>query len=226
MKIIFNKATSEAPCLTAIDVTLSGTPVFRGLTLAIAVGAVTAVTGPNGSGKSTLLSVLAGALRPDAGTVSCPRGDIAFAVQRSQVTDDFPITVEEAVMMGRWKRLGLWRRADRRDREVVDHWLTELGLTDLRRRALGELSGGQRQRVLLAQTFAQEAPLVLLDEPTTGLDREFSARVIAHVRHAADTGSTVVTATHDSTVTDVADHRVDLGTRDPVATGPAGRPLR
>ncbi|MEW5812583.1 MAG: zinc ABC transporter ATP-binding protein AztA [Actinomycetota bacterium] len=211
MTIIFNKAGSPPPLLlTGVDVAYSGTAVFRGLTLAIAPGTVTAVVGANGSGKSTLLDVLAGVLRPQAGTVTVAARGIAFAVQRSRVTDSFPITVAEAVMMGRWHRLGWWRRPSGQDRAVVEHWLTELELTDLRHRTLGELSGGQRQRVLLAQTFAQQAELLLLDEPTTGLDRDVSSRVVAHLRRAAAAGTTVVAATHDDAVVAAAHQRIDL----------------
>lgn len=212
MKLIINKVTAVT---TPIDVTgvvfgYARTPVFDGVTLSIPPGAVTALVGSNGSGKSTLLGLLAGVLRPDHGDVHVPADDIAFAVQRSQVTDTFPITAAEAVMMGRWRRLGLLRRPKAADRAIVDHWLTELGLGDLRHRTLGELSGGQRQRVLLAQAFAQEAPLLLLDEPTTGLDAASGALVIAHLRRLADSGTTVVAATHDPEVIRGADHRIDL----------------
>lgn len=200
MNLIFNK----------VDFAHRDVTVFRDLTLRIAPGAVTAVVGPNGSGKSTLLGLLAGVLRPAAGEVRVDAGDIGFAVQRSAVTDSFPITVGEAVMMGRWRRLGLLRRPSAVDHAAVQHWLTELGLTELRQRTLGELSGGQRQRVLLAQAFAQEAPLLLLDEPSTGLDAASAAVLIAMLRRLADAGTTVVTATHDQSVIDAADEVIHL----------------
>lgn len=200
MKIVFNKVGFEHP----------GVPVFHGLSLSIAPNAVTALVGSNGSGKSTLLGLLAGVLSPDAGCLSTGVDDVAFAVQRSAVTDNFPITAFEAVMMGRWRRLGLMRRPKPVDRAIVEHWLTELGLADVRDRTLGELSGGQRQRVLLAQAFVQQAPLLLLDEPTTGLDSGSAAVVVEHLRRLADAGTTVVAATHDAAVVLAADHRIDL----------------
>jgi zinc/manganese transport system ATP-binding protein len=123
--------------------------------------------------------------------------DVALAVQRSKVSETFPITVHEAVAMGRWRRLGLLKQPSRADRDVVDYWITELGLDQLRRRRLGTLSGGQRQRTLLAQTFAQESPVVLLDEPTVGLDRESWDRVALQMNRLAASGTTVVAATHD-----------------------------
>ena len=212
MTIIFNKGTSATARIdvSAVDFGYPGMPVFRGLTLSVTPGAVTAVVGANGSGKSTLLSLLAGALRPAAGRVHVDARDIAFAVQRSAVTHSFPVTAGEAVMMGRWRRLGLLRRPKADDRAVVEHWLTELGLSDLRHRALGELSGGQRQRVLLAQAFVQQAPLLLLDEPTTGLDTDSAGVVIGHLRRLAGEGTTVVTATHDPAVVQTADRCIDL----------------
>lgn len=213
MGIIFNKPVVFATRteLTGVAFGYARTPVFSGLTLSIEPGALTAVLGANGSGKSTLLNLLAGVLRPDRGEVRVDVGDTAYAVQRSQASDTFPMTAAEAVMMGRWRRLGLLRRPDKADHAIVENWITELGLNELRHRTLGELSGGQRQRVLLAQALAQEAPLLLLDEPTTGLDTASGALVIAHLRRLADTGKTVVAATHDAALAQAADHRIELG---------------
>ncbi|WP_370333701.1 zinc ABC transporter ATP-binding protein AztA [Mycolicibacterium hippocampi] len=219
MTIIFNKGSSAVVPevariqLSDVDFGYAQSPVFRGLSLSVPPAAITAVVGSNGAGKSTLLALLAGVSVPDTGTVRVGVGEAAFAVQRSRVTDTFPITAAEAVMMGRWHRLGLIRRPSATDRAVVEHWLTALGLTGVRRRTLGELSGGQRQRVLLAQAFAQEAPLLLLDEPTTGLDTSAKSLVIAHLRSLADAGTTVVAATHDTDVVTAADHRIDLDER-------------
>lgn len=220
MNIIFNKAVRATPRIEVAGVVFSypETAVFRGLTVSIALGALTGIAGANGSGKSTLLGLLAGVEKPAKGRVQVGTGDIALAVQRSEVTDAFPITVAEAVMMGRWRRLGLLGRPKAADRAAVEHWLTELGLGELRRRTLGELSGGQRQRVLLAQAFAQEAPLLLLDEPTTGLDAASAALVISHMRRLAAAGTTVVAATHDADLIRACDHRIDLDG----GTGPLG----
>jgi zinc/manganese transport system ATP-binding protein len=220
MKTIFNRGPavtlgSQPIAVSGVDYRYPSSDVFRGLHVSIARGALTAVTGANGSGKSTLLGLLAGVLQPARGTVDTGTADIALAVQRSLVTDSFPITAAEAVMMGRWRRLGLLRRPRVADHAVVDHWLSEFGLTAARHRSLGELSGGQRQRVLLAQAFAQEASLLLLDEPTTGLDSATGALVIGHLRRFAASGTTVVAATHDAAVISAADHRLDLDTSSP-----------
>jgi zinc/manganese transport system ATP-binding protein len=212
MNTIINKVTPvTAPIdVVGVDFCYAGRTVFRGLDISISTASVTALTGTNGCGKSTLLGLLAGIQRPASGSIRTDTDNIALAVQRSQVTDSFPVTVSEAVMMGRWRHLGLLRRPKATDRAVVEHWLTQMGLTELRHRTLGELSGGQRQRALLAQAFAQEAPLLLLDEPTTGLDTASAALVIAHLRTLADDGTTVVAATHDAALIKAADHRIDL----------------
>jgi len=212
MTFIFNKdrVVDGTPGLVGVDFGYRRTDVFRDLTVSFESRALTAVVGSNGSGKSTLLSLLAGVERPRRGEVRRNVAEVAFAVQRSEVTDTFPITAAEAVMMGRWRRLGLFRRPGAADRAVVEHWLTELDLGDLRHRTLGELSGGQRQRVLLAQAFAQEAPLLLLDEPTTGLDGDAADGVTSHLRRLAGAGTTVVAATHDARVVRAADRCVDL----------------
>ena len=173
------------------------TPVLRDFSLEISAGTATTLLGHYGSGKSTVLGLLAGVLRPQAGRVHRDV-DVALAPQHSQVSEVFPITVAEAVMMGLWGRLGLWRRPSTEDREIVDHWITTLGLDPLRRLRLGELSGGQRQRTLVAQAFAQQAPLVALDEPTTGVDDESRARVLDGIRQLVGAGATVVAATHDA----------------------------
>ncbi|GAA1687318.1 ABC transporter ATP-binding protein [Mycolicibacterium murale] len=171
-------------------------PVLSDFSLDIVAGSATTLLGHNGSGKSTVLGLLAGVLRPQAGRVH-RNADVALAPQHSKVSDVFPITVAEAVMMGRWGKLGLLRRPTAEDRQIVDHWIATLDLGHLRRRRIGELSGGQRQRTLVAQAFAQQAPIVALDEPTTGVDDESKAKVLEGIRELIAAGSTVVAATHD-----------------------------
>ena len=199
----------------------NGTDVFTGLTLAIPTSAATALVGSNGSGKSTLLGLIAGTLRPVRGTVDLGgTTDVALATQHSPVGDAFPITVAEVVGMGRWRRLGLLRRASRADREIVDFWITELGLDEVRERRLGDLSGGQRHRALLAQTFAQEAPIVLLDEPTVDLDAQARSGLMRQLDRLVASGSTVVTATHDVEMVRRMDHCISLD--QPRSTGCVG----
>lgn len=154
--------------------------VLHGITARVPRSGVTAVVGPNGSGKSTLLSVAAGVVAPTGGSVRRSHARRpAVVVQRSAVSDALPITVEETVAMGRWAHRGPWRRLTKRDHRIVMECMAHLGVLDLAPRRLGELSGGQRQRALVAQGLAQESDLLLLDEPTTGLDAEARERISA-----------------------------------------------
>jgi zinc/manganese transport system ATP-binding protein len=176
------------------------------------------VVGPNGSGKSTLLELIAGVATPERGAVEVGGREVALALQRSQVGDTFPITVAEAVAMGRWRRLGLLRRPSRTDRDIVSYWIAELGLDELAHRRLGDLSVGS-QRVLLAQAFAQQAPVVLLDEPPTGLDADATDRVTQQLRRLVASGTTIVAATHDFDVGRRVDHCVQLSGGRVVSSG-------
>ncbi|WP_237524884.1 zinc ABC transporter ATP-binding protein AztA [Streptomyces sp. SID5643] len=173
-------------------------PVLHQLDAEIPALAITVLVGPNGSGKSTLLGVMAGVIRPTSGRVH-HLGDRppAFVPQHSAVTDALPLTVRQAVEMGRWGDRGPWRRLTRQDRATVDQSMERLGVAHLAARQLGELSGGQRQRALIAQGLAQESDLLLLDEPTTGLDPEARDRIATLLRELVADGRTVVQATHD-----------------------------
>ncbi|MFJ4762017.1 zinc ABC transporter ATP-binding protein AztA [Streptomyces diastaticus] len=184
--------------LDEVSAGYAGRDVLKRLGARIPAFTTTAVVGPNGSGKSTLLGVMAGVIRVTSGSVRHRTGKRpAFVVQRSAATDALPLTVREAVAMGRWGRLGLWRRLSREDRAVVEECMGRLDIASLADRQLGELSGGQRQRALVAQGLAQEADLLLLDEPTTGLDAT-AQRLIADVlAEVTARGGTVVQATHD-----------------------------
>ncbi|MEU7315902.1 zinc ABC transporter ATP-binding protein AztA [Streptomyces sp. NPDC007083] len=175
-----------------------GRPVLHRLSADIPALTMTALVGPNGSGKSTLLGVLAGVITATSGQLRYADGaPPAFVPQRGAVGDALPLTARQTVEMGRWGERGLWRRLTRQDRAAVDHAMERLGVTGLGARQLGELSGGQRQRVLIAQGLAQQSDLLLLDEPTTGLDPEARERITTLLTDLVADGSTVVQATHD-----------------------------
>lgn len=159
---------------------------------------MTALVGPNGSGKSTLLGVVAGVIDPTSGDLEYGGSrPPAFVPQRGAVGDTLPLTVRQTVEMGCWGERGPWRRLTGEDRATVDAAMERLGITDLAARQLGELSGGQRQRALIAQGLAQGSDLLLLDEPTTGLDPEARDRIAALLAELVTDGVTVVQATHD-----------------------------
>ncbi|WP_327669153.1 MULTISPECIES: zinc ABC transporter ATP-binding protein AztA [unclassified Streptomyces] len=215
MKTMFNKPTivpaprQDRTTRVHLDELCAGYPgrkVLHQLTTDIAELANVALVGPNGSGKSTLLGVVAGVIRPTSGEVR-HHGERrpAFVPQRGAVGDTLPLTVRQTVEMGRWGGLGSWRRPSRRDLAAVDTALDRLGIGDLAGRQLGELSGGQRQRTLVAQGLAQESDLLLLDEPTTGLDPEARGRIGALLTELGGEGVTVVQATHDLEAARAAD---------------------
>ncbi|MFD6100051.1 zinc ABC transporter ATP-binding protein AztA [Nocardiopsis flavescens] len=222
-------AQGQAPVIELADVRAGyrDRDVLHGAALALHAGTVTALVGANGSGKSTLLAVMAGVLAPRSGTVTLgtPRRP-ALVVQRSAASDALPLTAREAVAMGRWGLLGPWRRPTRRDRAAVGECMDRLGVADLARRRLGELSGGQRQRVLLAQGLAQEADLLLLDEPSTGLDADSRERIAAVLDQERGRGAAVVHATHSRGEADRADRVLVMEGGRPVAgEAPVKEPL-
>lgn len=206
MKIMFKKSSSFAQAggeaarvrFTGLCAGYPGRPVLHQLDGDIPALATTALVGPNGSGKSTLLGVLAGVIQPTSGELH-RHGERppAFVPQRGAVGDALPLTVRQTVEMGRWGDRGPWRRLTRQDRMTVDRAMDRLGIGDLATRQLGELSGGQRQRALIAQGLAQESDLLLLDEPTTGLDPEARGWIGALLTELVADGVTVVHATHD-----------------------------
>jgi manganese transport system ATP-binding protein len=176
-------------------------------------GSITAIIGPNGSGKSTLLHAIAGLLPLTSGELTVFGGEphasrerVSYVLQYTAAPAGTPLTVREAVGMGRYPGLGLLRRFTRTDRERITSALARLEITDLERRHLTELSGGQRQRVYVAQGIAQDHAMLLLDEPLTGLDLN-SARTIDAIIHEEPTrGCTVVLTTHDLEEARAADH--------------------
>ncbi|MFC4002414.1 zinc ABC transporter ATP-binding protein AztA [Prauserella oleivorans] len=185
----------------------SGRVVLHRITARLPRAAVTAIVGPNGSGKSTLLGSVAGVVRPTAGSVRLPDGmRPALVVQRSAVSDRLPITVLETVRMGRWAHRRLWRRLSEQDHEIVAECLHLLGISELAKRRLGTLSGGQRQRVLVAQGLAQRSDILLLDEPTTGLDGPARDIIAGALTDTAARGAAVVHVTHDLADAARADH--------------------
>lgn len=174
--------------------------------LTVEPGEACGLVGVNGSGKSTLFKAAVGLVRPVAGDVSVLGGPadrarragvVAYVPQADDLDRDFPVSVEDVVLMGRYHRMGPLRRPAAADRAAVAQALARVGLDDLAGRQVGRLSGGQRQRVLLARALAQEARLLLLDEPFTGVDAVSEAAVTAVLRDLVAQGCSLVVSTHD-----------------------------
>ena len=160
--------------LSGVTCSYGGAPVLRGVDLEIAASQFTGVVGPSGSGKTTLLKLLLGSVRPGAGTVERRDGlRVGYVPQVEQVDWSFPITVSECVLMARTPSLRRGRRLpwpSRGERAEVHEVLSRLGIEGLGGRHIRELSGGQQQRVFIARALLGRPDLLLLDEPTTGLD--------------------------------------------------------
>jgi len=220
---------AEAPAVSAVglSVALGGRPALSDVTFDLIEGRQLAVVGPNGAGKSTLLRVLAGLLSPSEGAVRihghgpCGHVCIAYVPQRSGIDWRFPVTVGDVVMMGRVQRIGPVRRPRGRDRHVVDDALAAVNLSDLARRQIDELSGGQQQRMFIARALAQEAELILLDEPFAGLDIPSRAEVLDLVASLRERDVTVVVALHDLGIAAGSLDEVLLLKRRMIGFGPA-----
>ena len=162
-----------------------------------------AVVGPNGAGKSTLFKLIVGTVKPSLGQVQIfghgPDGHICigYVPQRNEIDWSFPVTVEDVVMMGRVGQIGLFRWPRRADWEVVRASLARVSATHLAKKQIGELSGGQQQRIFIARALAQEAELLLLDEPLNGLDVPSQQAIFDVLDGLRPDGVTVLVATHD-----------------------------
>lgn len=192
--------------LTDVHVSYGEIRALEGCSLSLRPGVVTGLIGMNGSGKTTLFNTVMGAVRPRAGTVMVggasaavarAHGRIAYMPQSENVDWNFPVSVADVVMMGRYGHLGVMRRPREKDRQVVANALARVGLTDLAERQIGRLSGGQRKRAFIARAIAQEASLLLLDEPFAGVDSRSEATMVRLLRELAAQGNTVLVSTHD-----------------------------
>ncbi len=175
-----------------------------GVSFATSCGNRVALVGPNGAGKSTLLKAIAGLVPQRVGKILW-RGssvkkwsrEFAYLPQREEIDWSFPITVRGLVEMGRYPQVGWWRKFSTADNEAVDAALESLNLTDLQHRQIRELSGGQQQRTFLARALAQEAHVLLLDEPFTGLDRNASILLGDLLAKLAEEGRLIIASHHD-----------------------------
>ncbi|MFJ4255902.1 MULTISPECIES: manganese/iron ABC transporter ATP-binding protein [Pseudomonas] len=192
-------------------------------------GTITALVGINGAGKSTLFKAIMGLERLAAGQISVlgmpaaaalRKNLTAYVPQSEEVDWDFPVLVEDVVMMGRYGHMGMLRIARQADYQAVDAALERVGMSALRKRQIGELSGGQRKRVFLARSLAQDSQVILLDEPFTGVDVKTEDQIIQLLRELRDEGRIMLVSTHNlGSVPEFCD-RVVLIKRTVLAHGP------
>jgi manganese/iron transport system ATP-binding protein len=225
---------AAAPCpsisLRNLSVTYpNGFTAMRDATFDLGPGTICALVGVNGSGKSTIFKAIMGFVRPSAGEVricglpvdeALKRNIVAYVPQSEDVDWNFPVLVEDVVMMGRYGHMNFLRVASRTDRRKVDEALERVGMSAYRDRQIGELSGGQKKRVFLARALAQEGSIILLDEPFTGVDVKTETEIIGLLRELRAAGELMLVSTHNlGSVPDFCDEVV-LVNRAVLAAGP------
>lgn len=181
--------------------------VLDSISLTVSKGEFTAIVGPNGSGKTTLIKAVLGLIQPDRGEIlvfGVPvnqlgerRSEIGYVPQIFEIDLNFPITAFETVLMGTYGRIGIGRRPKQADRDAAMAALEKVGVGDLKDRPLARLSGGQRQRVFVARALANCPELLVLDEPTTGVDVATTGSLYALLRQLKNEGVTIVLVSHD-----------------------------
>ncbi len=193
--------------VTNISVTYNnGVMAIQDASFELGAASICALVGVNGSGKSTLFKTLMGFLSPARGSVTIAgmpvakalkSGIVAYVPQSEEVDWTFPVLVDDVVMMGRYGHMGMLRIPSKIDRAAVDEALNRVGMSDFRRRQIGELSGGQRKRVFLARALAQGASVILLDEPFTGVDVKTESAIIDLLREMRAQGCLMFVSTHN-----------------------------
>jgi manganese/iron transport system ATP-binding protein len=215
-----------------LNVRYDGRQALEQISFHLHIGERVAVVGPNGAGKSTLFKAIAGVLAPTSGEVnvygSRPRGHvcIAYIPQRSQVDWRFPVNVADVVMMGRSAKLGPLAWPGRKDWAQVRQALRTVQMEDLAGRQIGQLSGGQQQRMFIARALAQEAELMLMDEPLAGLDAPSQEGLLALLGSLQEKSVTVMVATHDLQQAAQYFDRILLLNRQLIGFGPAEQVLQ
>lgn len=201
MKIEANNPVVEFHDLT---VAYHRKPVLWNIDLTLPRGALVGIIGPNGAGKSTLIKAAMGLLPLGSGYVRLfdqpldeVRDRVSYVPQRETVDWDFPTSVLDVVLMGRYAKLGLLKRPSKADRELALHCLRQVGMEDFVKRQISQLSGGQQQRVFLARALAQQADLYFMDEPFAGVDAATEAAILDILRELTTQGKTVVVVHHD-----------------------------
>lgn len=220
------------PSIVVEDVTVAypnGTVALRDTSFSLGAGTIAGLVGVNGSGKSTLFKSIMGFVTPIRGKVTIagmPVGEalklnlVSYVPQAEEVDWNFPVLVEDVVLMGRYGHMGFFRNAKPKDRELVEASLQRVGMADFRKRQIGELSGGQKKRVFLARALAQEGKIILLDEPFTGVDVKTEEAIIDLMRELRGAGHLMLVSTHNlGSVPDFCD-QVVLVNRTVLASGP------
>lgn len=187
-----------------LTVAYDSRPVLDHVSLTIPSGTLTAIIGPNGAGKTTLLKAALSLIKPLSGTITYSskpyaivQKDIAYVPQSDSVDWNFPTTVLDVVMMGRYGHLGLFHYPRKKEKQMALETLATVGMESFAKRQIGELSGGQQQRVFLARALIQQASLYFMDEPFKGVDLQTEKIIIGLLKNMRDQGKTIIMIHHD-----------------------------
>lgn len=198
--------SQEPIAIDVENVTVNYGPIAALLDVSVQIprGKMIGVIGPNGSGKSTLIKTILGFVRPEVGKIRIlgrpveeTRGWVAYVPQRGAVDWDFPITVREVALMGRYGFRRWWSNMHHEDYVAADEALAKVRMTEFAKRQIGQLSGGQQQRVFLARAMAQDADVLLLDEPFAGVDAATESAILEALNETKRQGKTVIVVHHD-----------------------------
>ena len=202
-----NRTASSGICARGVTVTyVNGHTALRDASFETPAGSITALVGVNGSGKSTLFKAVMGFVPLSAGQVqvlglpvaqAMRQRLMAYVPQSEEVDWNFPVLVQDVVMMGRYGHMGFMRLPRQADRAAVRQALERVDISALAGRQIGELSGGQKKRVFLARALAQQARVILLDEPFTGVDVKTESAIIDLLRQLRDEGCVILVSTHN-----------------------------
>jgi manganese/iron transport system ATP-binding protein len=208
-----------------LTVRYNSSPVLEDVSFAVSTGERVAIVGPNGAGKSTLFRAITHLVPIEEGYIRVGTSggrpvEIAYLTQRSAIDWRFPVTVFDMVMMGRVGRIGWLRWYTSKDRQITNQSLEQVGMLQLANRQIGELSGGQQQRVFIARALAQEANILLLDEPFTGLDLPSQESILSLLERLREQHITILLSTHDLTLAVEHFDRLALLNRRLVSYGP------
>lgn len=210
------------PILEIQDLTIryDGKKALEDVSFRVQAGESVAIVGPNGAGKSTLFKAMVGLAQPSRGMTTTHGAEIGYVTQRSAVDWSFPVTVHDVVMMGRIGKMGWLRWQRPLDREVVQRCLDQVGMLEYAGRQIGELSGGQQQRVFIARALAQEATILLMDEPFSGVDAPSQETILEILDRLHSQGVTLLVSTHDLNLAVQRFDRLALLNQRLVAYGP------
>lgn len=200
------KKKKKALEIENLTVSYDSKPALLDISISVESGLMIGIIGPNGAGKSTLIKAILGFVEPDFGEIKIfgkshdeAKGKIAYVPQRRAVDWQYPITVKQVALLGRYGDIPWWREPTAEDREIVDNALNMVKMSEFENRQIGQLSGGQQQRVFLARALAQQAEMLLLDEPFAGVDAATERAISEVLERAKNKGQTLIVVHHDLT---------------------------